>query len=153
MKNNLKLILAAACLFAVTGNQQVARAATFGWSGSGAGPGFGTSTTWLTAGNWTNNSGTPVAGDIALFGTNGSATAISINFNTATSVQSNVGAIVLLGGSPPSFDRAIGNNSTASDGVLTISGVGSGLLTNAVAGRTLSLIMSKIGRASCRERV
>ena len=86
-----------------------ARAATFGWSGSGAGPGSGAATAWLTAGNWTNNSGFPTNTDIALFGSAGTGTAIGYNFNLPPITTTNIGAIVLGTGS--TVDRSIGNSS------------------------------------------
>ncbi len=115
-----------------------ARAAVFSWSGSGAGPGSGANNAWTTVGNWTNNLGLPVAGDTVLFGLGGSATNIGIAFPSLTSVQSNIGAIVLSGGS--TVDRFIGNSSTSADGVLTLSGAGGGLITNSVSGRTLFIL-------------
>ncbi len=116
-----------------------AHAATFGWSGSGTGAGSGANSTWLTAGNWTNNSGTPTNIDIALFGAGGTATSIQFNFNGPPITTTNIGAIVLGAGS--TVDRTIGNNSTTA-GINTrfyLHGTSGGILTNAVAARTLTL--------------
>ena len=136
MKNNLKLILAVACLFATIGTQQVARAATLNWSGGAGGAG----TAWLTPSNWANLTLLPTTNDIVLFGAAGTASGIGINFNGINVTNTYVGAIVLGGGS--TIDRIIGNSSTTGNGLLNIVGVGVGLLTNAVSGRTLSLVVS-----------
>ncbi len=142
MKATLKSLLASSlgiALIALIALAPTAGAATFGWSGSGVGPGTGTGTNWLTAGNWTNNAGTPGSADIAFFGPGGSATSISFPFNLPPLNSTNIGAIVLGAGS--TVDRTIGNNSTTA-GILSRlfhSGVGGGLITNAVSGRTLTL--------------
>src|SRR5688572_23898966 len=115
-----------------------ARAATFGWSGSGTGPGSGGGNAWLTVGNWTNNAGTPTNGDIAFFGAGGSVSAIGFNLNTATVTTTNWGAIVLGAGS--TIDRTIGNSATtATQSNIFLYGAGGGLMTNAVSGRTLTI--------------
>ena len=141
MKNNLKLILAAACFFAAIGTQQVARAATFGWSGFGTGAGTGAGTAWLTAGNWTNNLGTPTNLDIALLSLGGTVSGLGFNFNLPPpATTTNIGVITLGVGS--TIDRTIGNSSTTV-GIQTRMyhfGVSGGLFTNAVAGRTLSFL-------------
>jgi autotransporter-associated beta strand protein len=116
------------------------RAATFGWSGSGTGPGSGANTAWQTVGNWTNNSGLPGSADFVWFGSAGSGTSIGFNFNGPPAAgSSNIGAIVLGAGS--TVDRTIGNSSTTA-GIATrfyLNGISGGLITNAVSGRTLTL--------------
>ena len=137
MKQAMKFFLALliGAFLPLTGN-----AAVFGWSGSGAGPGSGANTAWLTSGNWTNNSGLPGAADFAWFGAGGSATSIGINFNAPPAVGStNLGVIVLGAGS--TVNRTIGNSATTA-GIATrlyLTGIGGGLITNAVSGRTLTL--------------
>jgi autotransporter-associated beta strand protein len=133
-----KILGCVSAAWLIASSPGAARAATFGWSGSGSGPGSGANTAWLTTGNWTNNSGFPTNTDIALFGSAGTGTAIGYNFNTALITTTNIGAIVLGAGS--TVDRSIGNSSTTA-GIQTrfyYHGVDGGLITNAVPGRTLT---------------
>jgi autotransporter-associated beta strand protein len=116
-----------------------ARAATFGWSGFTNGAGSGAGTAWLVPGNWTNNLGTPTNTDIAFFGAGGTGTNIGFNFQAPPATSTNIGAIVLGAGS--TVDRYIGSSATAAGQAtwLYFYGSGTGLLTNAVTGRTLFL--------------
>ena len=125
------------CLLAVLQPARVG-ADTFGWSGSGSGPGSGANTAWQTIGNWTNNA-LPGVADIVFFGSAGSGTSIGFNFNGPAAGSTNLGAIVLGGGS--TVNRTIGNSSTTA-GIATrlyLNGVGGGLLTNSESARTLTL--------------
>jgi autotransporter-associated beta strand protein len=138
---SLTLFKTLGCMLAawlIASGTGVARAATFGWSGNTTGPGSGAGSAWLTAGHWTNNLGTPTNTDLALFGAGGTATSIGFNFNAPPITSTNIGAIVLGAGS--TVDRIIGNSSTTV-GIQTRMyhhGLGGGLITNAVAGRTLT---------------
>jgi autotransporter-associated beta strand protein len=138
---SLTLFKTLGCVFAawlIASGPGAARAATFGWSGNNTGPGSGAGSAWLTAGHWTNNLGTPTNTDLALFGAGGTATSIGFNFNVPPITSTNIGAIVLGAGS--TVDRIIGNSSTTV-GIQTRMyhhGLGGGLITNAVAGRTLT---------------
>ncbi|MFM1770323.1 MAG: hypothetical protein RJA22_2852 [Verrucomicrobiota bacterium] len=112
-------------------------AATFGWSGSGSGGGSGANTAWLTAGNWTNNSGFPTNIDFALFGAAGPATSIGFNFNAPAQNTTNMGLIAQISGR--TNDVGIGNSSGTA-GIQTRLyhfGVGGMLLSN-ITGRTLT---------------
>ena len=140
MKNNLKLVLAAASFLAAIGTQQVARAATFGWTGANAlGGGSGAGTAWLAPLNWTNSVASPplpTTNDIAWFGSAGTIGTIGINFNGINATNTYLSGIVLGAGS--TIDRTIGNSSTTAGGTLNLAGVNGGV-SNLVSARTLTL--------------
>jgi autotransporter-associated beta strand protein len=109
------------------------RAAEYVWTG-GSG---GTGDAWRQANNWNPSSpqGGPGSGDVAVFGTNGSATSIGINFNDGRGLTNAVAAIVLTNGP----DRIVSNRSPNSTGTLRLEGWHGLLLANHSAGSVLTL--------------
>jgi hypothetical protein len=107
MKSHSKIQVGVLSAMLLLAGLTEARAADFGWSGFGSGPGSGANNAWATVGNWTNNSGLPTSADFAIFGAAGSATNIGIAFPSLAAANSNLGAILLVGGS--TVDRFIGN--------------------------------------------
>jgi len=103
------------------------------WSG-GSG---GTGDAWRQANNWNPSSsqGGPGSGDVAVFGTNGSATSIGINFNDGRGLTNPVAAIVLTNGP----DRTVSNRSPNSTGTLQLAGWQGVLLANHSATSVLTL--------------
>ncbi len=98
------------------------RAADITWDGGF----FGTNSTWLTATNW-NPDVIPTNTDNVIFDAAGTATTITIQMANAGGRQ-RVGSITMgAGGFAP---RTIRNNSTASNGVLEVDGLGGTLLAN-----------------------
>jgi len=110
-----------------------AQAATYLWTG-GSG---GTGDAWRQANNWspTAAQGGPGSGDVAVFGTNGSAVAIGINFNDGRGLTNAVAAIVLTNGP----DRTVSNRAPNSTGTLQLEGRQGLLLANHSASSVLTL--------------
>jgi autotransporter-associated beta strand protein len=109
------------------------RAAEYVWTGGSS----GTGDAWRQANNWNPSSsqGGPVSGDVAVFGTNGSATSIGINFNDGRGLTNAVAAIVLTNGP----DRSVSNRSPNSTGTLRLEGWHGLLLANHSAASVLTL--------------
>lgn len=117
-----------ACFVATT-----SQAATYTWSGGSSGSGDA----WRQANNWNPSSsqGGPSGGDIAVFGTNGSATSIGINFNDGRGLTNPVAAIVLASGP----DRTVFNSAPNAPGTVRIEGAQGLLLGNYSAASLLTL--------------
>jgi len=109
------------------------RAAEFGWTGGSS----GTGDAWRQANNWNPSSSQAGlgAGDVAVFGTNGSATSIGINFNDGRGLTNAVAAIVLTNGP----DRTVSNRAPNSTGTLRLEGWQGLLLANHSAASVLTL--------------
>ena len=108
-------------------------AANYTWSGGSSGAGDA----WRQANNWrpSSSQGGPSSGDTAVFGTNGSATSIGINFNDGRGLTNAVAAIMLTNGP----DRAVSNGSPNSAGTLRLEGWMGVLLANHSAASVLTL--------------
>lgn len=108
-------------------------AAEYLWSG-GTG---GTGDAWRQANNWNPSSSQsgPGSGDVAVFGTNGSATSIGINFNDGRGLTNPVAAVVLTNGP----DRTVSNRAPNSTGTLQLEGWEGMLLANHSATSVLTL--------------
>lgn len=121
------LILAGALLSAPGAPAQT----TNQWTGNGS--------TWRNANHWSpqTSSGGPDATSVAVFGTQGTATNITINLNQATDQTQQVGRIDLQDGP----DRTISNGNNAS-GQLQINGVDGQLLVNTSTSGTLTFAES-----------
>ena len=109
------------------------QAANYTWSGGSSGAGDA----WRQANNWrpSSSQGGPSSGDVAVFGTNGSATSIGINFNDGRGLTNAVAAIMLTNGP----DRAVSNGSPSSAGTLRLEGWMGVLLANHSAASVLTL--------------
>jgi fibronectin-binding autotransporter adhesin len=110
------------------------------------------STTWLTAGNWTP-SGIPNTGTNAQFAANPTSgtTGIGINMNTAGGLQ-RVGAIEVTS-ARSSLNLLIGNSSTSATGVLeldgtTVNSIPNTILRNAGTGTTTLILALTQGSSS-----
>ena len=111
----------------------VVTAAPFTWTGGSGGSGDA----WRQANNWSPSSsqGGPGSGDVAVFGTNGSALAIGINFNDGRGLTNRVAAIVLTNGP----GRDLSNSAPNSTGILLLEGWQGLLLANHSASSVLTL--------------
>ena len=109
------------------------QAATHAWSGGSGGGGDA----WRNANNWTPSAGQggPATGDIAVFGTNGSATNIGINFNDGRGLVAPIGSIALSAGG----NRTIFNSSGNAAGTLRFESLNGHLLLNQATNATLTL--------------
>lgn len=103
------------------------------WTGGSS----GTGDSWRQANNWNPSSsqGGPGTGDVAIFGSNGSAVSIGINFNDGRGLTNAVAAIVLTNGP----DRTVSNRSPNSTGTLQLGGWQGVLLANRSAASVLTL--------------
>ena len=123
-------ILLLACSLGALADGQ---AATHTWSGGSGGGGDA----WRNGNNWTPSAGQggPGTGDIAVFGTNGSATNIGINFNDGRGLVAPIGSIALSAGG----DRTIFNSSGNAAGTLRFESLNGQLLLNQATNATLTL--------------